>query len=229
MAVSYTLGEHGRDQAGQVFLVVYRSASAPARSNAPPRYPSHGDQRPHAVTDITTLSVTIRTPPLDDPAARAGKRRPHRRTSTRNGPQPPTRRQLITAIITSQPPRDWAGHELAVLLHVKPRHMLTQLGEWSRLGFFTPHRLRHLPAQHAAGQHMLDSRARPLTTRHCIASRSLRQPRPSGHFPGSWRLQEGRGRPATGTSTEGRELLCQHGARKLVQRACPTGCVSDVA
>ncbi len=101
------------------------------------RYLNHGDQRPHAVTEITTLSVTIRTPPLDAPAARASKRRPHRRTSTRNGPQPPTRRQLITAIITSQPPRDWAGHELAVLLHVKPRHMLTQLGEWSRLGFFT--------------------------------------------------------------------------------------------
>ena len=98
------------------------------------RYLNHGDQRPHAVTVITAISVTVRTPPLDDSA---GKRRPHRRTSTRTGPQPPTRRQLITAIITSQPPRDWAGHELAVLLQVKPRHMLTQLGEWSRLGFFT--------------------------------------------------------------------------------------------
>jgi hypothetical protein len=52
-------------------------------------------------------------------------------------PQPPTRRQLITAIITSQPPRDWSGHELAVRLGVKPRNMLTQLGEWARLGFFT--------------------------------------------------------------------------------------------
>jgi hypothetical protein len=74
----------------------------------------------------------VRTPPLRDTAS---GRRPHRRTST--GPQPPTRRQLITAIITSQPPRDWSGHELAMVLKVKPRNMLTQLGEWSRLGFFT--------------------------------------------------------------------------------------------
>jgi hypothetical protein len=53
----------------------------------------------------------------------------------RRPPQPPTRRELITAIITSQPPR--ACHELALRLHVKPRNMLTQLGEWARLGFFT--------------------------------------------------------------------------------------------
>jgi len=36
---------------------------------------------------------------------------------------------MITAIITSQPPRDWSGHQLATLLKVKPRNMLTQLGE----------------------------------------------------------------------------------------------------
>ena len=66
------------------------------------------------------------------------KGRPRRYTPARpRPPQPPTRRQLITAIITSQPPRDWSGHELAMLLKVKPRHMLTQLGEWSRIGFFT--------------------------------------------------------------------------------------------
>ena len=48
-----------------------------------------------------------------------------------------TRRERITAIITSQPPRDWSGHELAILLGVQPRNMLTQLGEWARLGFYT--------------------------------------------------------------------------------------------
>jgi hypothetical protein len=53
------------------------------------------------------------------------------------GPRPPTRRQRITAIITSQPPRDWTGHELAVLLDVKPRHKLTQLREWALPGFLT--------------------------------------------------------------------------------------------
>jgi hypothetical protein len=93
------------------------------------RYLNHGDQRPHAVTAITAISVTVRTPPLRDSAT---GRRLHRKTSTLAGPKPPARRDMI-----SQRPRDWSGHELAVLLKVKPRNMLTQLGEWSRLGFFT--------------------------------------------------------------------------------------------
>jgi Insertion element 4 transposase N-terminal/Transposase DDE domain len=99
------------------------------------RYISHGDQRPCAVTMITAISVTLHTPPLS--ASIPGKRRPHRRATTRLGPRRPTRRDLITAITTSQPPRDWNGHELALLLGVKPRNILTQLGEWSQLGFFT--------------------------------------------------------------------------------------------
>jgi hypothetical protein len=75
----------------------------------------------------------VRPPPLKTPAS---TRRPHRRTCV-FGPRRPTRRDLITAIITSQPPRDWRGHELAVLLSVKPRTMLTQLREWALPGFFT--------------------------------------------------------------------------------------------
>jgi transposase IS4-like protein/DDE family transposase len=98
------------------------------------RYLSRDDGRPRAVTTITAISVTVTTPPLD-PAG--GRPRPHGKTPARTGPQPPTRRQLITAIITSHPPRDWSGHELALLLNVKPRNMLTQLGEWASLGFFT--------------------------------------------------------------------------------------------
>jgi hypothetical protein len=97
------------------------------------RYLSRDDGRPRAVTTITQISVTIATPPPPGPTS---NRRPHRR-SARLGPNPPTRRQLITAIITGQPPRPWTGHELAVLLAVKPRNMLTQLGEWAKLGFFT--------------------------------------------------------------------------------------------
>jgi hypothetical protein len=98
------------------------------------RYLNHGDERPHAVTAITAISVTVRTPPLRDSASR---RRPHRRTSTLIGPPRPTRRQRITAIITSQPPRDWTPRELARMLNVHPRHLATQLREWSLLGFFT--------------------------------------------------------------------------------------------
>ena len=98
------------------------------------RYLNHGDQRPHAATAITAITVTITTPPPSPPPG--GPRR-HRRKFTHLTPRPPTRRELIAAIITSQPPRDWSGHELALLLGVKPRNMLTQLGEWAKLGFFT--------------------------------------------------------------------------------------------
>jgi hypothetical protein len=95
------------------------------------RYLNRDDGRPHASTAVTAIGITLSTPPLS-------KGRPRRYTPARpRPPQPPTRRQQITAVITSQPPRDWSGHELAMLLQVKPRHMLTQLGEWSRLGFFT--------------------------------------------------------------------------------------------
>jgi len=98
------------------------------------RYLNHGDQRPHTVTAITAICITVRTPPLRDSAS---GRRPHRRTSALIGPPRPTRRQKITAIITSQPPRDWTPRELAIMLGVHPRHLATQLREWSLLGFFT--------------------------------------------------------------------------------------------
>jgi hypothetical protein len=144
----------------------------PARSSiltAAGRASTSSECPSRAVTVITAINVTVHPPPA---GTSASKRRPHRKTST--GPRPPTRGQRITAIITSQPPRDWSGHELAVLLDVKPRHMLTQLREWGSARLLHPHRPRHLPAQHAASRHILDNRARSLTTRHCVAARSLR-------------------------------------------------------
>jgi hypothetical protein len=39
--------------------------------------------------------------------------------------------------MTSQPRRDRAGREPAGPLNVRPRNMLTQLAEWTRLGFPT--------------------------------------------------------------------------------------------
>jgi transposase IS4-like protein/DDE family transposase len=97
------------------------------------RYLNRDDGRPAHPTTITAINIAICTPPVD---LKPGRTHRDRGTPPRP-PQPPTRRELITAIITSQPPRDWSGHELAILLHVKPRNMLTQLGEWARLGFFT--------------------------------------------------------------------------------------------
>jgi hypothetical protein len=96
------------------------------------RYLSRDDGRPRTVTTITKIHVTICTPPPPGPTS---NRRPHRRTQT--SPQPPTRRQLITAIITSQPPRPWHGTELAARLNAPPRYLLSQLAEWARAGLFT--------------------------------------------------------------------------------------------
>jgi DNA-binding IclR family transcriptional regulator len=37
--------------------------------------------------------------------------------------------------MNADPNRGWTGKELAQQLQVKPRNMLTQLAEWTRLGF----------------------------------------------------------------------------------------------
>ena len=37
--------------------------------------------------------------------------------------------------MTADPGRGWTGKELAQRLQVPPRNMLTQLAEWTRLGF----------------------------------------------------------------------------------------------
>jgi hypothetical protein len=99
------------------------------------RYLNRDDGRPAHPAAITAIDVAISTPPVD---LKPGRTHRERNTPPRlRPPCPPTRRERITAIITSHPPRDWSGRELAVLLGVKPRNMLTQLGEWARLGFFT--------------------------------------------------------------------------------------------
>jgi hypothetical protein len=96
------------------------------------RYLNREDGRPPHPAAITAIDIAISTPPLD---LKPGRTRRDR--TTPRPPRPATRRDKATAIITSQPPRDWSGHDLAVLLGVKPRNMLTQLGEWARQGFFT--------------------------------------------------------------------------------------------
>jgi len=97
------------------------------------RYHENDDSRPRLPAAITAIDITLHTPPIG-PGAPS---RTRYSTRTPRPDQPPTRRQRITAIITSQSPRDRTGHELALLLGVKPRNMLTQLGEWAKLGFFT--------------------------------------------------------------------------------------------
>jgi hypothetical protein len=89
------------------------------------RYHDRDDARPALPTTITAITITMHTPPLDPAPAPA---RP---------PQPPTRRQRITAIMNNDPSRTWSGRELAESLQVNLHNMLTQLSEWTRLGFLT--------------------------------------------------------------------------------------------
>jgi hypothetical protein len=95
------------------------------------RYLNRDDGRPNTSTAVTAIDIAVHTPPVE-----AGK--PRRIRYTRRNPrphQPPTRRQRITTIMSTDPGRAWTGRELAEHLHVKPRNMLTQLAEWTRLGF----------------------------------------------------------------------------------------------
>jgi hypothetical protein len=94
------------------------------------RYHARDDGRPALPATITAIDITICTPALD---LRPGRTRRDR--TTPRPAQPPTRRHRITAIMNTDPGRDWPGSELAALLQVKPRNMLTQLAEWARLGF----------------------------------------------------------------------------------------------
>jgi Insertion element 4 transposase N-terminal/Transposase DDE domain len=100
------------------------------------RYLARHDGRPRAVTAITAIHITVTTPSLDPPGGRP-RPRPHRKNPARTGPQPPTRRQRVTALMTTEPHRDWSGRELAERLQITPRNLHTQLGEWAKLGFIT--------------------------------------------------------------------------------------------
>ena len=104
------------------------------------RYHARDDGRPALSTTIVAINIAVHTPPLH-PAATASTeiRHPFRhRPPAPNKPSTPpvpTRRQLVTTILLSEPRRDWHGYELANKLHIKQHNMLTQLSEWARLGF----------------------------------------------------------------------------------------------
>jgi hypothetical protein len=92
------------------------------------RYLNRDDGRPSASTTVTAIDIAIRTPPLDLPSSARRDR------SSPRPPQPATRRHRVTAIMSTDP-RAWSGAELASQIQVKPRNLLTQLAEWTRLGF----------------------------------------------------------------------------------------------
>jgi hypothetical protein len=82
------------------------------------RFHLRDQDRPELPTVITRVLVTIFAPPPDRPAAL-----PRGRSDQSPGPRQPrpeTRRDRVTRIMASQPGRDWAGHDLAAMLGIKP-------------------------------------------------------------------------------------------------------------
>ena len=93
------------------------------------RYLNRDNTRPDTPTTITAITITVHTPRLTPT--------PRRHHNTATTPQLPTRRDRVTAIMTTDPHRAWTGRELAEQLQIKPRNLLTQLGQWTRNGFLT--------------------------------------------------------------------------------------------
>jgi hypothetical protein len=99
------------------------------------RYLRRDHNRPDASTPITTIQATICPPPATPPPPR-----PQSRTRPRTCPADrpaPTRRDRILAIMRTDPTRAWPGRDLATTLDIPVRNLLTQLAEWSRLGFLS--------------------------------------------------------------------------------------------
>ncbi len=104
--------------------------SARKVKSATSRYLNRDDGRPAMPTSITAIDIAVHPP-----VHLHSRHCPQHDTPRR--PQPPTRRQRVTAIMNTDPHRTWTGRELADQLRIKPRILLTQLAEWTRLGFLT--------------------------------------------------------------------------------------------
>jgi hypothetical protein len=102
--------------------------SARRVKNATSRYLNRDDARPVLPTTITAIDIAVHATTVD-----GSWRRP--RSSRPSNPHRPTRRDRVTALMRGGLRRPWSGRELADQLGVKPRNMLTQLAEWTRLGF----------------------------------------------------------------------------------------------
>ena len=98
--------------------------------NATSRYLNRDDGRPDLPTTISAIDIALHTPTVD------ASWRPRSRKPT-NPHAGPTRRQRVTEVMEGDLRRPWSGRALAEHLGVKPRNMLTQLAEWTRLGFLT--------------------------------------------------------------------------------------------
>ncbi len=123
--------------------------------------------------------------------------------------------------MASQPGQDWSGRELAALLGIKPRNMLTQLAGWTRLGFLAKTRPRPVCASRPArAGHSLSRRCR-----RTARSRAGGHHRDHGSDGGSGRdarslatlagtVSRTRGHPASPASRPGAQVRSRSGHRK---------------
>lgn len=137
------------DLLGTIGRAVLRTLLPPRRprfsartvKNATSRYINRDDTRPTHSTTITTLDITLHTPPLTVPPTP----RPPRDWTT---PQPDTRRAHVIHIMNTRPKHHWNGRHLAEQLGIPPRNLLTQLAEWARKGHLTKTTKGHYTLNH---------------------------------------------------------------------------------
>jgi hypothetical protein len=124
------LGVIGRAVLGTLLPARRPRYSARKVKCATSRYLNRDDDRPSTPTTITAINIAVRTPPLDLAP------RHHRDPNTSPTPQPSTRRHRVMAIVSADPPHlERQGTRPAA--PGQAHNFLTQLGEWTRLGFLT--------------------------------------------------------------------------------------------
>src|SRR5262249_37061438 len=180
--------------------------SQPRRPATPRRHRHHRHQRhrahtttenPHQHTPAPPPTLRLRPQPANP--ARADHRHHHR-------PAPARLDATRTRPNAQRPPPP-------------PRHPASRMVP-ARL--LHPHRPGHLPAQHAGATTILDIRARPLTTRHCVAARSAwLNLDPNVHSPGFGTCEEDGSEVGTNPSGEGSSSGLDPGPAKSARGAVP--------
>jgi hypothetical protein len=128
------------------------------------RYLNRDDGRPPHPAAITAIDIAISTPPVDlrpgrtryDRSTPGRLARPPAGTGHRDHHQPPPARV--------ERPRPGRPARRQTPQHAHPARPM------GTAGVLHPHRLRHLPPQHAIRSDTLDKPARPLTSRFCCAA-----------------------------------------------------------
>jgi Insertion element 4 transposase N-terminal/Transposase DDE domain len=101
-------------------------------------YRDDNDHRPAVSTTITAIDIVVYTPPIDPPPPPPSRpRQPRRATPGPGTPRHDTTRHRVMELMTGHPDRAWTGRELAHLLQVPQRNLLTRLAEWTRHGLLT--------------------------------------------------------------------------------------------